>query len=108
MTNDNLPPLPQSFFDAVDVLIAEQSRMNGENVCDEVRAYGAACAAAERERLFTEIASLRKDSERIDYIESNARCDPKMDGKHVWWPTSFNHRLIGPNLREAIDEAMKP
>lgn len=47
------------------------------------------------------------DSERLDYIQHNARCDPKMDGQHVWWPTNFNHRLIGPTLRDAIDNAIK-
>lgn len=52
------------------------------------------------------IEALQADAARLDYIASNARCDPKMDGNHVWWPTSFNHRLIGPNLREAIDAAM--
>ena len=43
----------------------------------------------------------------LDYIASNARCDPKMDGQHVWWPTSFNHRLTGPSLRAAIRAAME-
>lgn len=52
-----------------------------------------------------DVEALKVDAERLDYIASNARCDPKMDGQHVWWPTSFNHRLIGPNLRAAIDAA---
>lgn len=47
-----------------------------------------------------------KDAARLDFIEKRARCDPKMDGQHVWWPTSFNHRLAGPTLRDAIDAAM--
>ena len=47
------------------------------------------------------------DTERLNYIERNARCDPKIDGQHVWWPTSFNHRLIGPTLRDAIDAALR-
>lgn len=71
-------------------------------------------AQSENERLLDRIAelereveALRKDAELLDYIESNARCDPKMDGMHVWWPTTFNHRLIGPNLRAAIDIAIK-
>jgi hypothetical protein len=55
--------------------------------------------------LRAEVEALRADGERLDYIASNARCDPKMDGQHVWWPTSFNHRLVGPNLRAAIDAA---
>lgn len=59
-----------------------------------------------RDSLQSAIEALQADAARLDYIASNARCDPKMDGNHVWWPTSFNHRLIGPNLREAIDAAM--
>lgn len=54
------------------------------------------------------IESAEADAKRLDHIASNARCDPKMDGQHVWWPTSFNHRLIGPTLREAIDAARTP
>jgi hypothetical protein len=57
--------------------------------------------------LFKENAELRKDAERLDYLQNNARCDPKMDGNHVWWPTSFNQAqsLKGPTIREAIDAA---
>ena len=58
-------------------------------------------------RLQAENEALRKDAERLDYIAGNARRDPKIDGQHVWWPTSFNHRLAGPTLRDAIDAAMK-
>lgn len=61
-------------------------------------------AAAELERLRADLA---RAEARIDYIQENARSDPRMDGQHVWWPTSFNHRLIGPNLREAIDAAIE-
>lgn len=60
---------------------------------------------AERDKLRAEVEALRADAERLDYIAGNARCDPKMDGHHVWWPTSFQHRLAGPNLRAAIDAA---
>ena len=47
------------------------------------------------------------DAQRLDFIEKSARRDPKMDGQHVWWPTSFNtaQLLKGPTLREAIDNA---
>ena len=57
--------------------------------------------------LFKENAELRKDAERLDYLQNNARCDPKMDGNHVWWPTSFNQAqsLKGPTIRSAIDAA---
>jgi len=49
------------------------------------------------------------DAQRLDFIEKYARCDPKMDGQHVWWPTSFNtaQLLKGPTLREALDNAIR-
>ena len=47
------------------------------------------------------------DAQRLDFIEKSARCDPKMDGQHVWWPTSLNKALKGPTLRAAIDAAMR-
>lgn len=49
-----------------------------------------------------------KDAERLDYLQKHARCDPKMDGNHVWWPTTFNQaqNLRGGTLREAIDAAI--
>jgi hypothetical protein len=58
------------------------------------------------ELLKSENERLRADAARLDYIQSNARCDPKIDGNHVWWPTTFNHRLMGNTLRAAIDAAM--
>lgn len=60
----------------------------------------------QRSILITLVVERARDADRLDYIASNARCDPKMDGQHVWWPTSFNHRLTGPTLRDAIDAAM--
>ena len=59
----------------------------------------------ERDQLRAEVDRLRADGERLDHIEKRARCDPKMDGQHVWWPTSFNQALKGPTLRAAIDAA---
>lgn len=55
------------------------------------------------------IEVLVRDAERLDYLQKNARCDPKMDGKHVWWPMTFNQaqKLKGATLREAIDTAMQ-
>jgi len=47
-----------------------------------------------------------RDVSRLDWIQSNARCDPMMDGQHKWWPTNFNKCLTGPTLRDAIDAAM--
>jgi hypothetical protein len=51
---------------------------------------------------------VRKDAERLDFLQGVARCDPKMDGNHVWWPLSWNtcQQIKGPNLREAIDAAI--
>lgn len=50
---------------------------------------------------------MRADAARLDFIEKHARYDPKMDGNHAWWPTTFEHVLRGPTLRAAIDAAMK-
>lgn len=54
-----------------------------------------------------EDAEMRADAARLDYIEKHARYDPKMDGNHAWWPTTFEHVLRGPTLRAAIDNSMK-
>lgn len=51
--------------------------------------------------------ALEADAARMDWIEKNARTDPKMDGNHVFWPTTLNKALRGANLRAAIDDAMK-
>jgi hypothetical protein len=53
--------------------------------------------------------AVAEERERLDFIEEHCRCDPKMDGQHVWWPTSFNtaQLLKGPTLREAIDNAIR-
>lgn len=59
------------------------------------------------EKLARELEEARKDAERLDYIQKNARNDPKMDGNHVWWPTTFNKALKGPTIRAAIDAAIK-
>lgn len=75
-----------------------------ETTWNAPRAYERKIAALE-----AEVLALRKDAERLDYIQKNARSDPKMDGKHVWWPTSFNHaqNLKGPTVRAAIDAAIE-
>lgn len=46
------------------------------------------------------------DAARLDYIEKHARYDPKLDGNHAWWPTTFENQLRGPTLRAAIDAQM--
>lgn len=58
--------------------------------------------------LEAQVRALSRDAERMDYLQRHARSDPKMDGNHVWWPTSFNQaqNLKGPTLREAIDAAI--
>jgi hypothetical protein len=61
---------------------------------------------AEIERLQARVAELGRDAARLDAIERNARCDPKMCGNHVWWPTTWKHQLVGPTLRAAIDAAI--
>lgn len=81
--------------DAYDLLTDARDRLIEER--DDLRAA--------RDRLAAEVEALRADAERLDFIASHARCDPKLDGQHVWWPTSFNHRLTGPTLRAAIDAA---
>lgn len=52
------------------------------------------------------VGRLRADAARLDHIEKHARYDPKMDGNHAWWPTTFENVLRGPTLRAAIDAAM--
>ena len=54
-------------------------------------------------KLKAENEALRKDAERLNFIQSNCRCDPTMDGQHKWWPTNFNKCLTGPSIRAAID-----
>lgn len=56
-------------------------------------------------RLRAEVEALREDAARLDFIAKHARCDPKIDGQHVWWPTTFKDCLIGSSLRAAIDAA---
>lgn len=66
-------------------------------------------ATQEQAALLAERDALAADAARLDYLEKNARCDPKMDGNHVWWPTSFNQaqNLKGQTLRLAIDAALE-
>lgn len=71
--------------------------------------YPASTVSALKSRadaLAARVVELEKDAGRLDYIEENARCEPKMDGHHVWWPTTFSNQLKGPNLRAAIDAAI--
>lgn len=57
--------------------------------------------------LLDEVERLRADAARLDHIEKHARYDPKIDGNHAWWPTTFENVLRGPTLRAAIDAQMR-
>lgn len=61
--------------------------------------------AQQRGDLAAKVLELEQDRLRLDHIAKFARCDPKMDGLHVWWPTTFKNQLTGPTLRAAIDKA---
>ncbi len=52
-------------------------------------------------------AEQERDAARLDWLQSVARCDPKMDGQHVWWPLNWNtcQACKGPTIRAAIDAA---
>jgi len=84
----------------------DQGRHNAEFIaaCNPVaiRALLDRLKAAEGEN-----ERLRADAARLDHIEKHARYDPKIDGNHAWWPTTFENVLRGPTLRAAIDAAMK-
>ena len=83
----------------------DQGRHNAEFIaaCNPVaiRALLDRLKAAEGEN-----ERLRADAARLDHIEKHARYDPKIDGNHAWWPTTFENVLRGPTLRAAIDAAM--
>jgi len=83
--------------------------MLDENVAESLMRAGHQINALQENerRLLDQLWQAKKDTERLDHIASNTRCDPKLDGQHVWWPTSFNARLIGPTLRDAIDAKMR-
>ncbi len=102
----HVPTILIRMADEADKAAAELSALQA------LHAAGSAPYDAEIDRLqkrnvelTAEVAALRADGERLGYIASNARCDPHIDGTATWWPTSFNHRLIGPTLRDAIDSA---
>ena len=51
------------------------------------------------------IDELEADRERMDYVCSMTRCDPKMDGNHIYWGIG-GKPLKGGNLRSAIDNEL--
>lgn len=61
-------------------------------------------AVSEEARVLIE--KYRKDAERLDYLQAFARCDPKMDGEHVWWSIHPRPTLRGNTLRAAVDAAI--
>lgn len=95
----SLPPLPETEY-----LLAIPDRPYDRGYTTNEDAYTADQMLDYARAVAEEFV---KDAERLDFIEKRARCDPKMDGQHVWWPTNFNHRLAGPTLRAAIDAAMQ-
>lgn len=52
-----------------------------------------------------EIERLKADRERMDYVCSVTRCDPKMDGNHCYWGIG-GRPLKGRSLRAAIDNEL--
>ena len=109
-----LPELPEPFalsvsvhdgehckWPLVECMLYQKHPNEKQNLytADQMRAYARAALSA----------GDAVDAQRLDFIEKSARCDPKMDGQHVWWPTSFNtaQLLKGPTLREAIDNAIR-
>ena len=85
---------------ALRVLVMRMETLN--KLAQEAVAHEARIATLEQQ-----LEDARKDAERLDFIEKNARVDPKMDGNHVYWPTTFNRALRGSSLRAAIDAALQ-
>lgn len=55
-----------------------------------------------------EIAELKKDAERIDWLAKQFKTSTiYMDGKQPWLPTGYKLRtLVGSTFRDAIDAAI--
>ena len=88
--------------------VADELRLAARNAAlAGINGWGNLCsdAADTIDTLRAQLAEAQKDAGRLDYIQKNARCDPQMDGNHVWWPTSLNKTLRGPTIRAAIDAA---
>lgn len=91
-------------------LLCKKLRTTPMSISDLIPHLQATADAVERqhaqiEALEKQLEAVRKDAERLDAIEKNCRTDPKVDGNHVYWPTTWKHSLKGPNLRAAIDAA---
>lgn len=100
-TTDKLQALMALFQTAAEAYVEKEllryRGLNSDSVNERYASEWAALRAA--------LEPLVADAERLDFIARRARSDPKMDGQHVWWPTTFNHALRGPSLRAAIDAA---
>lgn len=59
-------------------------------------------------RLETENAKLRKDAERLNYIEQEFHCLGFTQGSHYWMMIYKDDHRTFATMREAIDEAMQP
>ncbi len=55
--------------------------------------------------LAEEVRRLQAEKERMDYVCSVTRCDPKMDGNHVYFGIG-GRPLKGSTLRQAIDSEL--
>ena len=75
--------------------------------CFGLDTIGKDCKAAAEEitALRAELEKCRKDAELMNYVCSVTRCDPKMDGNHVFWGLG-GRPLKGGNLRQAIENEM--
>lgn len=51
------------------------------------------------------VMGLVKMARRYLYVEKHARCDPKMDGNHVWLAINLRN-VRGPTLGSGIDSAI--
>lgn len=61
-----------------------------------------------KKELLDEIKSLIADAERYRFMKSCSRViSPNIDGKHSWTCNITGFGVLGPNLDEAIDNAIK-
>ena len=91
-------------IDAIDEVVtweswerlrAEQTQLREELTRMRLLYAQATDALAHANKAAAEAAD---DSARLDRLQSIARCEPKMDGNHVW-----SIKLAGLSLRDAID-----
>lgn len=95
-----------SVMTAVWALVRSGPNFDGRD--SDVRSAVAAAIAEQALVWRDEVAALRADAARLDWLQSVSRCDPKMDGQHVWWPLSWNtcQACKGNTIRDGIDAAI--